>query len=273
VKVRFRFAKQGKVRFTSHRDVARMWERAFRRVQLPVSYSAGFSPRPKVSFGLALPTGAESVAEYLDVDLTEAVVIDGLAATLTAAMPVGVDVLAAGELEAGSGSLQQEVTSCTWSIDVGGLDLGQARARAAGVVAAAELVVTRERKGSPVTDDIRPAILSLAEPQPGSSGIRIDCELATQPRGLRPSELVEALGGGLLTAFRHAQWIERDGARWEPIPLPATDATHEKDATHDRSGPGLDRAHRDTRTPATGGAVDHPAVDHPAATVGSASFS
>jgi len=114
-------------------------------------------------------------------------------------------------------------------------------------MAAAELVVTRERKGSPVTDDIRPAILSLDEPRSGASGIRIDCELATQPRGLRPSELVVALGGELLTAFRHAQWIERDGARWEPIPLAATDATHEKDATDDRSGPGLDRAHpRDT---------------------------
>ena len=63
-RVRIRFAKLGKIRWTSHRDVARMWERAFRRVQLPVAYSAGFSPRPRVSFGLALPTGYESVAEY-----------------------------------------------------------------------------------------------------------------------------------------------------------------------------------------------------------------
>jgi hypothetical protein len=108
---------------------------------------------------------------------------------------------------------------------------------------AAELVVTRERKGSPVTDDIRPAILTLAAPEPGRLGIRLDCELATQPRGLRPAELVDALGGELLVSFRHAQWIERDGARWEPIPLPATDAQHEKDASDDRSGPGLERAH------------------------------
>ena len=70
-RVRIRFVKLGKIRWTSHRDVARMWERAFRRVQLPVAYSAGFSPRPKVSFGLALPTGHESVAEYLDVELAD----------------------------------------------------------------------------------------------------------------------------------------------------------------------------------------------------------
>jgi radical SAM-linked protein len=226
VKLRFRFAKQGKVRFTSHRDVARMWERAFRRVRLPVAYTAGFSPRPKVSFGLALPTGAESVAEYLDVDLTESVSTDGLIADLTAAMPIGVDVLAVTGIDAGAGSLQQEVTSCAWSIEVGGLDLDQAQSHAASVMGAAELVVTRERKGSPVTDDIRPAILALAAPEPGRLGIRLNCELATQPRGLRPAELVDALGGHVLASFRHAQWIERDGARREPIPLATTDAPH-----------------------------------------------
>ena len=63
-RLRIRFTKLGKVRWTSHRDVARMWERAFRRAQLPVAYSAGFSPRPRVSFGLALPTGHESEADY-----------------------------------------------------------------------------------------------------------------------------------------------------------------------------------------------------------------
>ena len=69
MKLRLRFSKTGKVRWTSHRDVARMWERAFRRTRLPLVYTAGFSPRPKISFGLALPTGHESVAEYLDVEL------------------------------------------------------------------------------------------------------------------------------------------------------------------------------------------------------------
>jgi len=71
VKVRIRFTKQGKVRWTSHRDVARIWERALRRAGLPVAYTEGFSPRPRLSFGLALPTGYESDAEYLDVDLLD----------------------------------------------------------------------------------------------------------------------------------------------------------------------------------------------------------
>ena len=95
MRVRIRFVKLGKIRWTSHRDVARMWERAFRRAALPVAYTAGFSPRPKVSFGLALPTGHESVAEYLDVELAPAgpdVVIASLPARLSSALPAGVDV-------------------------------------------------------------------------------------------------------------------------------------------------------------------------------------
>ena len=70
-RVRFRFSKTGKIRFTSHRDVARMWERALRRSRLPVALSQGFSPHPLLSFGLALPTGCESLGEYLDARLEE----------------------------------------------------------------------------------------------------------------------------------------------------------------------------------------------------------
>ena len=115
-RVRIRFAKLGKIRWTSHRDVARMWERAFRRVQLPVAYSAGFSPRPKVSFGLALPTGHESVAEYWMWSWATAPDLDvhALPRRLSTALPVGVDATAAELITPGTPSLQEDVTSCTW---------------------------------------------------------------------------------------------------------------------------------------------------------------
>ena len=69
VRLRVRYSKTGKVRFTSHRDVVRMWERALRRSGLSIAWSEGYSPRPLLSFGHALPTGAGSLAEYLDVSL------------------------------------------------------------------------------------------------------------------------------------------------------------------------------------------------------------
>src|ERR1700685_4272752 len=98
-RVRFRFSKTGKIRFTSHRDVARMWERALRRSRLPVALSQGFSPHPLLSFGLALPTGCESHGEYLDARLDDAgpddVPYDALPAVLTPLLPDGVVVQAA----------------------------------------------------------------------------------------------------------------------------------------------------------------------------------
>ena len=72
--VRIRFSELGKVRFISHRDAARAFDRAFRIEQLPLAFTEGFSPRPKVSFGLALSVGHESLAEYMDVRFAEALV-------------------------------------------------------------------------------------------------------------------------------------------------------------------------------------------------------
>ena len=166
MRVRVRFSKQGKIRFTSHRDVARIWERAIRRVQLPIAYSEGFSPRPKVHFGLALTTGHESLGEYLDIDLVpdaaSGVDVDQWPQLLTPALPVGIDVQAAAIINTGMDSLQQAVTSCSWRFEIAGpgvIDLAQAVEH---VLAAPELITTRQRKGSDVTDDIRPYILDLA---------------------------------------------------------------------------------------------------------------
>jgi radical SAM-linked protein len=251
VRVRVRFGKSGKVRWASHRDLARMWERALRRARLPVVYTGGFSPRPKLSFGLALPTGAESTCEYLDVELDQPDVdVDALPGLLTPALPTGVDVLVAGRLEERAPSLQQDVTSCEWVLEVTGRGQPELEGAVGRVLQLSSLTVTRERKGHAVTDDIRPAILHLAvgvpaSPAAGETGppgaapqaeegeitagpppVQLRAELATQPRGLRPAELLAALGPGLeeVRVRRTHQWIERDGARWEPLPLGATDA-------------------------------------------------
>lgn len=235
MRVRIRFAKLGKVRWTSHRDVARMWERAFRRVELPLAYTGGFSPRPKVSFGLALPTGHESVAEYLDVELAEEV--EGLAALpgrLSAALPGGVDALAAVTVAPGTASLQADVAECTWSFTAspvsGGDPVGTAEltGRVADLLARPEAVVTRHRKAGEVQEDIRPGILALRVTDRG----RVEADLAAQPRSLRPADVLAALHPDWeeRDVRRLHQWIRRDGARWEPVGL-ASDATGAPHAT------------------------------------------
>jgi radical SAM-linked protein len=222
--MRIRFAKIGRVRWTSHRDVARMWERALRRARLPMAYTEGFSPRPKLSFGLALPTGCESQAEYLDVALREPVSPDEVMSTFSSLLPEGVDVVAAQVLPEGAGSLQEEVTSCRWEIDVPLVDLDGLDEVIARVLGAEVLPVTRERKGRPVTDDLRPSVLALSSAGPFGAGAGLNAELGTRPRGVRPAELAQVMGIELGLARRTNQWIERDGSRWEPLAVPAADA-------------------------------------------------
>jgi len=223
VKLRIRFGKLGKVRWTSHRDVARMWERAFRRTGVALAYTAGFSPRPKISFGLALPTGHESVAEYLDVELADERPqdIEGVVESLSDALPVGVDATGGVILNPGAGSLQEEVTSCTWTIQVPGVSLSGVEQLVANALAADSLVVTRTRKGREVTDDLRQALL-VATAVEAVDGPTVRCELLTQPRGVRPTELLAALDPALELGgvCRLHQWIERGGSRYEPLDAP-----------------------------------------------------
>lgn len=242
--VRIAFTKQGKVRFISHRDVARAFERAFRIEALPLSFTQGFSPRPKVSFGLALSVGHESDAEYLDVELATPIPLGPLAARLTGALPEGIDVIAVEALADRAPALQEAVGAVEWEIEVlpteGGVDASpEAITRAAeALLAATELPVTRQRKGKTTTDDIRPAIrrirvLGAVEPAnptgPGvtGSGTLIGVELATRPTSLRPAELVAALGPHLHEGRvrRIRQWIERDGERHDPLTVDARIAT------------------------------------------------
>ena len=221
LRIRVRFTKLGKIRFTSHRDVARIWERALRRASLPVAYSEGFSPRPKLSFGLALSTGHESVAEYLDVELRDEAGITVLPEAFSEQLPAGIDVTATAPLAPGAPSLQEDVTSCSWRIEVPDLAPADAGELVTAALAADELVVTRTRKGREVTDDLRPAVLALTVIGATERGTELEAELAVHPRSVRPAELLLALAPGLEEGrvVRTAQWIWRDGARLEPLVL------------------------------------------------------
>jgi radical SAM-linked protein len=225
--VRLRFTKRGKVRFVSHRDVARAFERAFRVEQLPLAFTLGFSPRPKVSFGLALSVGHESVAEYLDVELREPVDPDVLPGLVSAALPQGIAVDGAALLVPRAPALQEAVTLVEYRVTVTD---AEDRVLSTEVIEAAveqaltrpELLVTRTRKGRESTDDIRPAIRTIEVGRDDEGSVALELTLSTHSRGARPREVVDALFGvdaNLVErrVLRTAQWIERDGARLEPL--------------------------------------------------------
>lgn len=237
-RIRLRFSKLGKVRFTSHRDTARIWERALRRVDAPVAYSEGFSPRPRLSFGLALSTGHESLGEYLDVDLDlpeGQLDLDQLITRLDPALPVGFTAQGAAVVEPGTPSLQEAVTSCTWRMEVIGADPGVVAAAVEQLLDRDQMVVTRERKGRDVTEDLRPALLELAPQGPTPSGTELVAELATQPRALRPGDLLGVLAGlvpgaapgdaalaSTARVCRTHQWMVVGDERREPLAAPSS---------------------------------------------------
>jgi radical SAM-linked protein len=210
-----------------------------------VAYSQGFVPHPLVSFGLALPTGCESRGEYLDVRLgpsaTGEIPLGELPAALSGLLPLGIDVAAAALVENAEGSLQQEVASCDWELEVLGVPGEELQERVEKVLAAPILTVRRERKGRQTDDDIRPAILALSVTSPDG---HLQAALATHPRGVRPGDLLAALGTDTVPskACRTHQWIERNGARFEPLPVSwpgiCADATHHarRDFPHVRDG-------------------------------------
>jgi radical SAM-linked protein len=158
-KVRLRYAKRGKLRFTSHRDVARAFERALRRAGLPMAYSQGYSPHPKVSWVGAAPTGAASEAEYVEIQLVDHVDPEAVRADLDAALPDGLAVLE-GVL-AGPGGLAERIEASRWRIEVPGLHGEQLRLATQALLAVPELLVERVTKDGRRSLDARAAIVSL----------------------------------------------------------------------------------------------------------------
>src|SRR3954453_4608196 len=115
-RLRIRYAKRDRMRFTSHRDVARALERALRRAELPMAYSAGFSPHPKVSYAGAAPTGVASEAEYLEIGLAERREPDDVRRSLDAALPPGLDVV--DVVESAGGSLADRINASRWRVEL-----------------------------------------------------------------------------------------------------------------------------------------------------------
>ena len=157
-RLRLRYAKRGRLRFTSHRDVARAFERALRRAGVPMAYSQGYSPHPKISWAGAAPTGVASEAEYVELQLVERVAPEVLREELDTALPAGIDVLTAVEADAQPLADQLEVSR--WRIDLPGTGVAELRDAVSAVLAADSVPVERMTKNGRRTIDARAALVS-----------------------------------------------------------------------------------------------------------------
>ena len=197
-----RYAKRGKMRFASHRDVARVFERGVRRAGLPIAYSAGFTPHPRISYAGGAPTGVASEAEYLSLALTSRQAATQVRERLNATLPDGIHVIDVTEDAEGRKALE----ASQWRVVVPGVEPAAAKRAVAGFLALSEAPVERLTDKGVRRLDARSAVVTLdvlgpADPRGGPrasvAGVQ-DCAilrmvvLHTAP-AVRPDDVLTAL--------------------------------------------------------------------------------
>lgn len=158
-RLRIRYAKRGRLRFTSHRDVSRAIERAVFRAAIPMAYSSGFNPHPRISYAGASPTGAASEAEYLELALAERREPAEVGRLLDDALPAGLDVVTV--VEAPPGALADRLVASAWLVDLAGVAADAAAAAVADFLATESVTVERMTKKGLRSFDCRAAVVRL----------------------------------------------------------------------------------------------------------------
>lgn len=184
------------MRFASHRDVARVFERGVRRAGLPIAHSAGFTPHPKISYAGGAPTGVASEAEYLSLALTSRLEAADVRERLNAALPEGIDVIAvtedAGGLPAG------RLNASAWQVILPGVSPEAAAPAVEKFLALDQAPVERLTSKGMRRMDARSAVVTVAVPESGdagSGGAVLEMVLRHTVPSVRPDDVLTALRG------------------------------------------------------------------------------
>lgn len=188
MRIRITFAKQGALRYTGHLDLHRLWERAARRAELPLAYSQGFHPQPKMNIAAALPLGFSSRCEVMDMRLEREIPLDGLREKLQETLPTGIQVSSIEAVDDKLPPLQTLVASAEYEVTLmEATDRSDLERRIESVMATESII--RERRGK--TYDLRPLIEDLKL----EAGDKIFMQLAAREGATgRPEEVLDILG-------------------------------------------------------------------------------
>jgi radical SAM-linked protein len=193
-RLRVRYAKRGRLRFTSHRDFGRAFERAVNRAGLPVAYSSGFSPHPRISYANASPTGAASEAEYLEIGVVSECDPDDVRRALDDALPDGLDVI--DVVVATPGALADRLEAGRWSITLPGVTAEEAKAAVEQFLACDRVEVERMTKKGLRSFDCRAAVVALAASGGQENGAEcaiLDLVVRHGTPAVRPDDILAGL--------------------------------------------------------------------------------
>lgn len=193
-RIRARFRKGERVRHISHLDVLRYWERAIRRAELPLLYSQGFTPHPKIAFAAPLPLGFIGEREIIEVLLEERVPLDRFATALQAQTTPDLDLGEVGEVALGLTALPNLLHWAGYRARLGGVAPDEASEAVAAFLATETYPWRQEREGKKAREyDLRAGVASLTV-QEVAEGAVIDARLsAGQDLTVRPEQVVAAL--------------------------------------------------------------------------------
>ena len=195
-RIRITFAKGEEIKYISHLDLNRTWERAFRRAGLPLAYSQGFNPRPRFQMAAALPVGVSGQAELLDIWLVDCLDPDAVLDRLRPVLPRGLEVLDAVEADLGAPSLQSRMRAADYQAVIRSREpVAAMRARVQALLGMPSIPRQRHHKGKLQSYDLRPFIQKLTV-EPGQEGTQILLmRLQASPQGAgRPDEILDVLG-------------------------------------------------------------------------------
>jgi len=190
-RVRLRYTKRGRLRFTSHRDIARVFERALRRAEVPIAFSAGFSPHPKVSWVGAAATGVASEAEYVELALAEERDPEQVRRALDASLPDGIDLVEAVTATPGT-NLADLVTASCWRIALPQVPVEDAARAVAAFLAAEAVEVERMTKNGRRAFDARGPVVSL-HASSGEGCAILDLVVQHVTPAVRPDDVLTGL--------------------------------------------------------------------------------
>jgi radical SAM-linked protein len=193
-RLRIRYAKRGRLRFTSHRDFSRALERAIFRARVPMAYSSGFNPHPRISYAGAAPTGSASEAEYFEIGLAEVVDPGAIHQALDEALPEGLDVVEV--VESQGGSLADQLEASHWVVDITAQPI-EAAAAVATFLGTDAVPVQRMTKKGLREFDCRAAVLALGATPHATvqgDGTRLDLVLRHGVPAVRPDDVLSGLG-------------------------------------------------------------------------------
>lgn len=227
---RIEFTKGDEVRFLSHLDVMKAFERAIRRAGMPIAFSEGFNPHPKMNFASALAVGVTSEAEFMDIELKENLPSAEVVKMLAKALPHGLDVKTGREVPTGAPALMSEVNRAVYQVKSTlelAVDPGQVADKLKDFMGLSEVVITKRTKKGLKPKDIKPGILGL-DVSTEQGILKLTILTITGSEGnVRPEEVVQAFTerSGLpidcdsLYIRRLALYVEKNGKMINPMEI------------------------------------------------------